>query len=358
MVKTRILILVATAAFLSPVILHAQSQTAGLVEGKVWYFNGMANSPGLCVIEVDRWVVNYRVECTQPGSETVLWEGLPSPGDYIDTLGANWVKVQAFYSFPPGIQKLIGFGVHAKHAEYPPQWTREQRLRKTNTIRTQNPNWDFTFRDGGMSFSPCIRRGSEASYRITGPWTGPRFDSAACKAAEGDWDWFNGGHVHLGAGGAAKGTSADGKESKEGRWKCLDPRLVTVEIQWAKGGWRDTLRLKPDGNRLEGENQNKGKVWGVRSGVWPLSSCRAVVDTWTWFNGGTIVLGGQGGARGYDRGSDRPNPGQWRCVNGSPVTIQIQWVKGGWLDTLTLSGDGRRLEGRNQQNSRVWGERK
>jgi len=355
--RIRILVLIAIWFVLIPFPLHAQNQPIENGVGWVWYYDGMANNPGLCVIKVDQRVVRYRVECTQPGWETVIWEGLPNPGDYIDTLGANWVKVQAFYSFPPGEHQLVGIGVHVKHAEYPPQWTKAQRLRNTNTIRTWKPDWDFTFRDMGMSFAPCLRRAEESHYRVTGPWGGPRLNGGTCKAVEGDWDWFNGGRIHLEEGGSATGYSADGKGINKGRWKCIDASSPKIEIQWEQGGWRDTLRLSSDGNKLEGENQNNAKIWGVRTRLWQFADCAATAGTWKWFNGGTVIIDDQGGATGYDKGSDKPNPGKWRCVNGSPVTIQIQWVKGGWLDTLTLSSDGQKLEGRNQQNSRVWGER-
>ena len=32
----------------------------------------------------------------------------------------------------------------------------------------------------------------------------------------------------------------------------------------------------------------------------------------------------------------------------------LRWKQGGWVDTLTLSKDGRKLEGKNQYSSRVW----
>lgn len=358
--KIGILALIGAGVFLPSLFLSAQVRPGGLIDGKIWFFDAMANSPGICVIEVDRYVVDYRVECTQPGWKTVIWQGLPQPGDYIDTLGANWVKMQAFYSFPPGVQDLAGVGVHVKHAEYPSQWSHIERTRKTNTIRTQNPDWDFTFRNRGMSFAPCLRRAQESNYIVTVPWGGPRFDrdQGSCGAVEGDWEWFNGGHVRFMADGVVKGIHPDGKESNDGKWRCIDPKAVMIEVLWSRGGWRDTLRLSADGKKFDGENQAKTKVWGVRAGAWNFADCQAAVGTWTWFNGGTVVLDGRGGVQGSNKGGDRPtNPGTWRCVNGSPVTIQITWVKGGWIDTLTLAAGGRRLEGRNQQNSRIWADR-
>jgi len=338
--------------------LFAQQRANGLVEGKVWFWDAMADNPGICVTAVDRYVVDYRVECTTPGFVTVIWQGLPQPGDYIDTLGANWVKLQAFYSFPPGVQQLAGIGVHVKHAEYPPDWSHQQRTRKTNTIRTWKPDWDFSYR--GLSFAPCIRRAQQGNYLVTAPWGGPRPDrSGGCEAVEGDWDWFNGGHVRLDANGVAKGFDARGKAAGDGTWKCSDPKTNTIEVRWANGGWLDTLRLSSDGKRLDGQNQARTKVWAVRSSVWNLSDGRAAVGSWKWFDGGTAVIDEQGGVQGYAPGSSKPtNPGSWKCVNGSPLTIQITWVKGGWIDTLVLSADGQRLEGTNQQNKRVWAERR
>jgi hypothetical protein len=359
--KIRIFAMIATVVLILTACLPGQTRANGLVEGKIWFFDAMANSPGICVTKVDRYVVDYRVECTQPGWKTVIWQGLPQPGDYIDTLGANWVKLQAFYSFPSGVKDLVGVGVHVKHAEYPPDWSHIERTRKTNTIRVQNPDWDFTFRNSGISFAPCIRRALQSNYQVTESWGGPRFDrgSGGCEAVEGDWDWFNGGRVHLHADGVAKGTDALGKASGDGKWKCVDPKAVIIEVIWVRGGWRDTLRLSADGKRLEGQNQLKTKVWAVRAAVWDFADCQAVVGTWTWFDGGTVVLDGRGGVQGYNKGSVQPtNPGSWRCVNGSPVTILITWVKGGWVDTLTLTAGNRRLEGRNQQNKQVWAERK
>lgn len=355
--ERRVLIPIGAAVLLSSAFLFAQARPAKLVEGKKWFFDGMCNSPGLCVMEVDPYVADYRVECIQPGWEAVIWEGLPRPGDYIDTLGANWVKVQAFYSFPPGVSGPVGKGVYVKHAEYPARWSREERLRKTNTIRAHGPDWDFTFRDIGKSFDPCLRRAQEANYRVREPWGGPRFGGDGCRAVEGDWDWFNGGQVRLALDGAATGVGAGGKQADKGRWKCVDARALVIEILWAKRGWRDTLRLSADGKRLEGQDQERRKIWAVRAQEWDLDDCEAVAGAWKWFNGGVTVIDARGGVQGFARAGARPDAGSWRCVSGYPVTIRITWARNGWIDTLTLAASGRRLEGTNQQNQRIWGER-
>ncbi len=88
-----------------------------------------------------------------------------------------------------------------------------------------------------------------------------------------------------------------------------------------------------------------------------LSDCMAAAGTWKWSNGGSVTLDNGGAAVGNDNGGKEVNRGKWPCVSVTPVTIEISWVKGGWRDTLTLSSNGTRLEGENQQNYRVWGER-
>lgn len=340
-----------------PVRAAAQPQ-GGLVPGWVWYYDAMANCPGLCVVKVEPRVVLYRVECNQPGFTAVIWQGLPRDGDYIDTLGANWVKVQAFYSFPAGEHQLVGIGVQVRRAEYPNGTTKQDRLRKTNTIRTQNPDWDFAFRNQGLNFCPGGQPASLAGYQVTGPWGGPRYEKASSPEIEGPWRWFNGRLAEFVEGGVARFLDPDdpSRETGRGTWRRAGGTPLTIEVAWIQGGWLDTLTLSGDGQRLEGFNQQHTKVWAERTRFWGLEDCAGAAGSWKWFIGGRVELDARGGAVGYGRDNRENNRGTWRCVNGSPRTIEIRWTKGGWRDTLVLSADGSKLEGRNQA-SRVWGER-
>lgn len=54
----------------------------------VWQ-EGLINDPGICIGEVKPGVTRIRIECLDEGFEAVIWEGLPVPGDFIDTLGCN-----------------------------------------------------------------------------------------------------------------------------------------------------------------------------------------------------------------------------------------------------------------------------
>jgi hypothetical protein len=134
-----------------------QSQIPGFAHAYLF----LCDTPGFCVKEVHPKVVRFRVECKDPGFETVIWEGLPRVGDFIDTLGANKVEVQAFYSFAPGEHQLVGFGVIVETAEWPGG---SQELRATCTIRQKNPNWDFSLL--GRSFCIGGQSAAASGYRV------------------------------------------------------------------------------------------------------------------------------------------------------------------------------------------------
>jgi hypothetical protein len=87
--------------------------------------------------------------------------------------------------------------------------------------------------------------------------------------------------------------------------------------------------------------------------VAPLSvqPCNEIIGSWQWFNG-VVVIVESGGTLRTD---DNANYGTWTCVDAVQRKFMLQWKRGGWRDTLILSGDGRRLDGRNQWGIRVWG---
>ena len=147
---------VMTAAFFCPFVFPQ-----GEVDGSKHGYLFLCDTPGFCVKEVHPKVVRFRVEGRDPGLESVIWEGLPRVGDYIDTMGANKVEVQAFYSFAPGEHELVGFGVIVETAEWPGG---SNGLRTTCTIRTNNPNWDFTLQ--GRNFCEGGQPAALSGYRV------------------------------------------------------------------------------------------------------------------------------------------------------------------------------------------------
>lgn len=77
------------------------------------------------------------------------------------------------------------------------------------------------------------------------------------------------------------------------------------------------------------------------------SRCSGVAGEWTWFNGLTVVLS-RGGSATTKHVGLFANNGSWRCIDNQAGRIRINWVSGGFVDTLTLSDDGERLSGTNQ----------
>lgn len=68
-----------------------------------------------------------------------------------------------------------------------------------------------------------------------------------------------------------------------------------------------------------------------------VSSCSKMPGSWSWFNGGTVVIRPDGTASGGRHSAT------WSCTNGAVV---MHWSHG-YTDRLRLSGDGSHLEGTN-----------
>jgi hypothetical protein len=157
MKRTRILSFILTLSVCLCPSAFPQGEVAGFKHAYLF----LCDTPGFCVKEVHPKVVRFRVEGRDPGFQSVIWDGLPRVGDFIDTLGANKVEVQAFYSFAPGEHELVGFGVIVETAEWPGG---SSGLRTTCTIRTNNPNWDFTLL--GRNFCEGGQPAAASGYRV------------------------------------------------------------------------------------------------------------------------------------------------------------------------------------------------
>lgn len=70
-----------------------------------------------------------------------------------------------------------------------------------------------------------------------------------------------------------------------------------------------------------------------------------IVGDWHWFTGGTVRIQTDGAIA-----SSTGNLGRWSRQGDVFV---LRWRKGGYVDTLRLSADGRSLEGTNQHGARV-----
>ncbi len=77
--------------------------------------------------------------------------------------------------------------------------------------------------------------------------------------------------------------------------------------------------------------------------------CSQIVGKWKWFTGSVAEF--------YADGRMPGSGNSWRCVDPQRGTFNVVWSNGKWVDTLTLSQDGSRLDGQNQVGNRVWGTR-
>jgi hypothetical protein len=158
----------------------------------------------------------------------------------------------------------------------------------------------------------------------------------------GTWSWFTGESVEIRADGTVRAAGGN-----TGVWRVEHDQGGTVYvINWNNGQYIDRLRLQ--GNRLDGSNQIGTHVWGERVGGGGVP--QSVVGRWTWFNGGEVELRADGTV--WSAGSVR---GAWRVEqNQGREVYVINWNNGQYIDRLVREGN--RLEGRNQNGTRVWGE--
>jgi hypothetical protein len=76
------------------------------------------------------------------------------------------------------------------------------------------------------------------------------------------------------------------------------------------------------------------------------SGCNAIIGTWKWFTGNKHAFG--------PNGTSSTAQVSWQCIDAQRRIVRINWSNGKYLDTLTISADGKRMEGKNQLGNRVW----
>ena len=90
-----------------------------------------------------------------------------------------------------------------------------------------------------------------------------------------------------------------------------------------------------------------GALGAVQGGDGP---CSQVLGAWKWFTGSTVILNADGTL-------NKDHTHSWTCKDPARRIVVLNWSNGRWIDTLTLSADGKSLEGKNQIGNRVWGKR-
>ena len=184
-----------------------------------------------------------------------------------------------------------------------------------------------------------------------------------CVQLVGSWDWFNGATVDCTEDGICVGSNG-----AQGIWQC-DAANDKYTIRWQPGSFIDQVKISAD-DRLEGQNQNGMRVSakrhdaGTQTGVSRSVSdaaidapdkCKEIRGIWSWFNGAMVecfVAGRCEASNGFG--------GSWECLDPAG-RFTIDWTRPGqqvpYVDTLSLSSDGRELAGVNQSGQGVGGMR-
>jgi WD40 repeat protein len=157
----------------------------------------------------------------------------------------------------------------------------------------------------------------------------------------GTWNWFNGGTATV----LADGTLLrNGKQA--GTWKVIDASKRLYQLTWPAYNAIDDLTLSADGKNLEGKNQNGLRVTATRAG-----DKDPVVGTWKWFDGSQVTVAENGS---FTQNGKRG--GTWRAMDAGKREYQLRWSPPKKsVDELTLSADGKSLDGKNQFGQRVTG---
>jgi len=186
---------------------------------------------------------------------------------------------------------------------------------------------------------------------------GPEVMAHPVSELEGTWNWVSGQTLALHRDGTFD-VYLNGGKINEGQWTNLGGNRYRFVHR--NGGWVDTVTLSPDGMALDGTNNRNSALHGSRSGTpevsaHPVRPRPQLEGTWNWVSGQTLVIHRDGTLEVYLNG-EKINDGHWTNLEGN----QYRFVhrNGGWVDTVTLSPDGKELDGTNNRNSTLHGSRR
>jgi hypothetical protein len=134
----------------------------------------------------------------------------------------------------------------------------------------------------------------------------------------------------------ADGTLLD-NNGKAGSWKVIDAAKRQYQFVWGERRFIDDLALSADGQRLDGKNQFGQPVTATRVG-----DNDPLVGTWNWFNGGTATIQADGTLLRNGKKS-----GTWEVIDAAQRRYRLTWPPYKAVDDVTLSADGKSLEGKN-----------
>jgi hypothetical protein len=126
--------------------------------------------------------------------------------------------------------------------------------------------------------------------------------------------------------------------------------LVQDYVEYVNYNGRLRLKTTSKYERWKQARQSQG---GSGSGTGTYSAqpiAAGIIGSWKWFNGSTVTFSHGGSCVGTDR--TLVVPCTWQVIDATQRTIRISWSNG-YTDELRLSADGTKLDGTNQNRTRV-----
>ncbi len=178
-----------------------------------------------------------------------------------------------------------------------------------------------------------------------------RYPSArASVAIIGTWNWVSGQTLVIAANGTLE-VFEGSRKINEGRWEDLGGNRYRFTHR--DGGFIDTVAVSSDGHSLDGKNNSGNILHGSRKDS--VRTAPQLAGTWNWVSGQTLVIAANGTLQVFE-GSRKINEGRWENLGGNRYRFTHQ--SGGFVDTVTLSSDGRSLDGKNNSGYTLHGSRK
>jgi hypothetical protein len=224
-------------------------------------------------------------------------------------------------------------------------WTEDVGNRGHSYVFAQKEKTDGSAQPCSNYWGPIEPTGTEAA----GPWQSPgkymlvyaevAKSSDTSQSLPANWNWKNFGPVDLNGGMRyflVFGRSAD-PELFEEQNLPTEETLVTAT--------KDTAIIW-DANKATSDVQY---AYCLQPAPQPSDppELTGIVGTWSWFTGETVEI------RPDRTFSSEKNKGIWEHTDQSGRLYSMRWDEGGWIDSITLSSDGKSLTGQNQYGTSV-----
>ena len=195
-------------------------------------------------------------------------------------------------------------------------------------------------------------RGTRMGAQTTNPTV-----AGASSGLPGHWDWVGDQTLEISANGTFEVFKGLVKIN-EGQWVSLGG--AQFRLTHYKGGWVDTVNLSADANVIDGVNNQGNPVRGTRQGARVTNptlpgAAPGLPGRWEWVAGQTLEISANGTFEVFE-GLAKINEGQWVSLGGAEFRFTHR--NGGWIDTVTLSADGKTISGTNNRGNPVQGTRR